>query len=182
MTRRRRLVALVLLAIALAPVASVLASLARTELLRASFQRQALIEARYPNAELLGVRVESGRLVQSGRPTATAPGAQGAQGAHCDFSAQVIYGTDDDFERVEAHYTGRSVSLGGGTPAALELEPISDRALSAAPLRSSDPDVANRELLIALGVDLARAQGFRTLFAVQALSWGNAAWPDWRCF
>jgi hypothetical protein len=179
MTRQVRRGAAVGGGLLLLVVVGVVVSVARTEILRASFQRQVLVEARYAGAELLGARVETGKLVKPGS-SAIAGGRNG--GAHCDFAAQTVYGTGDEYEPVEAHYVARTVSVGGKEPVAFDVQPVADRALATAPLRRGDPALATREQLLALGVDLLRAGSFRTVFVVQVISWGHHPWLDWRCW
>ena len=152
----------------LAPAAAVGGSIVRTQRLRSSFERQFWDEARYPNAEPLGAWEGFGRLIAGG-------------GAHCDFAAQAVYGTTDDYELVEAHYARRTIAVGAVALVAFDVQPVSDRALSPEPLRGNDPDAATRDVLIHTGADLARARSFPTVFIVQAVSWGHAAWLDWRC-
>ena len=166
MTRRR--LALVVGAVVLAPVIAVAASFAHTELLRGSFERQFWTEAHYPTAQLLGAWQASGRMVAEG-------------GAHCDFAAQAVYGTSDDYEQVEAHYATRTLRVGGAAPLALDVQPVSDRALSTEPPRTNDPDLATRDVLLRTHTDVVRAESFRTVYVVQAVSWGHPAWLDWRC-
>src|SRR5436190_14019633 len=143
-------------------------SLAHTEALRTSFDRQFWTESRYPNAELLGKWEGFGRLIASG-------------GAHCDFAAQAVYGTSDEYEAVEAFYAGRAIAVGDAAPVAFDVQPVSDRALSAEPPRTNDPDAATRDVLTRTSTDLARARSFATVFIVQAVSWGHPGWLDWRC-
>jgi hypothetical protein len=137
-------------------------------MLRASFDHQFWQEARYPHSELLGSWEAFGRLV-------------GSAGAHCDVAAQAVYGTTDDYEAVEAHYASYTIKLGAGAPVGYDVQPVSDRALSAEPLRTNDPDEATRDVLVRTQTDIARARSFPTVFTVQVVSWGHPAWLDWRC-
>lgn len=147
--------------------AGFIGSFVHTELLRRSFERQFWSEARYPHAQLLGSWRANGRVVAQG-------------GGHCDFAAQAVYGTSDEYEPVEAHYTARTLNV-GGVSLAFDIQPVSDRALSAEPPRTNDPDVATRDVLVRTHTDVASAQSFRTVYVVQAVSWGHPAWLDWRC-
>jgi hypothetical protein len=174
-----RTAALALAGLAAALLVAAGASVARTEWLRASFERQFWTSARYPNAELLGAWSGMGRLVASGAGGAFS--GTSSSGPHCDFAAQAVYGTADDLEQVEAYYAGRRVTVGGSEPVGLEVRPISDRALHGDPLRPGDADEAMSDLLRRTGTDLARARTFPTVYAVEAISWGHGAWLDWRC-
>jgi hypothetical protein len=166
--RRARYGALLVGLLILTPLIAVGASLVHTELLRASFERQFWTDAAYPTAQLLGTWHAGGRVVAEG-------------GAHCDFAAQAVYGTSDEYEPVEEHYAGRTVNVGSAAPLAFDVQPVSDRALTATPPRTNDPDLATRDVLLRTHTDVARAQSFHTVYVVQAVSWGHPAWLDWRC-
>jgi hypothetical protein len=141
-------------------------------MLRLSFERQFWAEARYPTAELLGARTEAGKIVGN----ATRPGV-----AHCDFLAQAVYGTHEDYELVEDYYQTRTIALGRDAPIAIESQPLADRVLSGAPLPPGDAGLAQQEVLRHANADLARAREFPTVYIVEAISWGHPAWLDWRC-
>jgi hypothetical protein len=165
---RRRAIVGAVAAVVLVPAVAVGGSLWRTESLRSSFDRQFWRDAPYPGAHLLGSWRGFGRVVIT-------------NGAHCDFAAEAVYGTPDDYEAVEAHYAAQVLVVDTAAPLAYDVQPISDRALTAEPLRANDPDVATRDVLIRTQTDLARARSFPTVYVVQAVSWGHPAWLDWRC-
>jgi len=165
--RARRLTVLASLIVAV-PLLAFGASLVHTELLRRSFERQFWTDARYPTSQLLGSWTATGRVVAE-------------RGPHCDFAAQAVYGTSDEYEQVETHYAARTLTVGGAEPLAFDVQPVSDRALSAEPTRGNDPDLATRDVLTRTHTDVTRAQSFHTVYVVQAVSWGHPAWLDWRC-
>lgn len=146
-------------------------SLVHTEVLRAAFRRQVWQGARYPSARLLGAVEQFGRIVD-------------ARGSwhHCDFAALGVYGTDDEFEAVESYYAAHTISVDGEAPAAASVTPVSDLALAGTPLRPGSSDEQVREALVRARVDRFRAQTFATVYVVEAVSWGHAAWLDWRCW
>ena len=146
-------------------------SVARTQSMRADFERQ-WAAARYPQAELLGAWSGMGRIVTP---------AGGDLGAHCDFAAQAVYGTEDDFDEVEAHYRAHTITLGGQPPVGIDVQPVPDEALSGERLRPGDPAEVARDALERTRVDLERARRFPTVYIAEAVSWGHAPWLDWRC-
>jgi hypothetical protein len=171
--------------LALAPLVVVAAglgvSLARTELLRGSFERQVWADGRYPNAELLGAWVGVGDLVQHGLEGPEDGAPAWPAGGECDFVAQGVYGTGDDYERVEAHYRRLAVSIGTGPPVEFDVRPVAAAQLEADAPVSGTTDAATRDLLRRTGTSLGRAATFPTVYTVEVVSTGHAAWLDWRC-
>ena len=169
----RRQLTIAVMAASIVAAGALGASLIRTELLRHEFQSQFFERARYPGAALLGRWERFGRVVEAAART--------RRNARCDFAAAAVYGTDDEYEQVEAYYQSRTISIEGEAPIAFDVEPVAESELEPNTAPKTQADAAQRDLLRGAGADLRRAATFQTVYTVQAVSWGHSAWLDWRC-
>jgi hypothetical protein len=92
-----------------------------------------------------------------------------------------VYGTNDDYERVEDHYRRLTVSLGAGPPVAIDVRPVPAELLEGSESRRGGTDEATRDLLRRTGTPLGRAAEFPTVYTVEVVSAGHTPWLDWRC-